>query len=120
MRFERIETWPSGRALAALRTVDVGRLSLTFDAMPKIMTVPFAVDGHDLAVSLYEAGRVPSRINNAVVAFEAGEFDPVDQQGWSVHVLGLASIVDGPAAQGLALARITPDIVDGHTYRAIA
>jgi uncharacterized protein len=77
-----------------LRTAAVGRLSYTEHALPVIRAVPFVVDGTSVVVALrYSASRPAAFSRVTIVAFEAGEWSPDTQTGWSVHCIGKAQVL---------------------------
>lgn len=83
-----------------LRTAAVGRLSYTEMALPVIRAVPFVVDGVSIIAALRHSGVRPAAFTRAtIVAFEAGEWSPDVQAGWSVHCVGRALAV--PAREHL-------------------
>jgi uncharacterized protein len=90
---------PLGRqeCWALLRTVEIGRLCYTENAMPVVRPVPFRVDGTGViaavgaTATLYEVFRRPS-----IVAFEAGEWTPGELRGWSVQAVGKAQTLPRP------------------------
>lgn len=77
-----------------LRTAAVGRLSYTEFALPVIRAVPFVVDGMSIIAALrYSDVRPAAFARTTIVAFEAGEWSPDLQAGWSVHCVGKARAV---------------------------
>lgn len=79
------------RALLATRTF--GRVGVTSGGLPVILPVRYHYDG--LAVTFRTAGGTKLRAAQGgdVLAFEIDSFDPVTLDGWSVLVLGRASVL---------------------------
>jgi uncharacterized protein len=85
-----------------LRTAEVGRLCYTEAAMPIIRPVPFIVDRLSVVVALSLAVVSPEAfVQPSIVAFEAGEWAPSQQQGWSVQLVGKAEAVPDHEAERL-------------------
>ncbi|HZS20588.1 MAG TPA: pyridoxamine 5'-phosphate oxidase family protein [Pseudonocardiaceae bacterium] len=76
-----------------LRTVSVGRLAFTDHSLPVIHPVNFTVDGKDVIIRTSGGGKLAAAVNGLMVAFEADEVDTATHSGWSVVVLGHASLV---------------------------
>ena len=83
-------------AVALLSTIPVGRVVFTVGALPAIVPVAFAV--HDGAVVMRTSPR--SRLAKAapggVLAFEIDNIDAETRTGWSVVVMGVATVVADP------------------------
>ncbi|MFD8736058.1 pyridoxamine 5'-phosphate oxidase family protein [Streptomyces sp. NPDC059618] len=81
--------------LGLLATVPMGRIVYTRQALPAVLPVNFCLD-LDVAVVVRtsESSELASAIDGAVVAFEA---DAAADAGWSVVVLGPATLVTDPA-----------------------
>lgn len=80
---------------ALLATVDVGRVVATSGALPLVVPVNFALDGHAVVFRTTSDGTLAAATRGTVVAFEADQLDPVDRSGWSVVVTGVAEPVTG-------------------------
>ncbi|MBB4910562.1 pyridoxamine 5'-phosphate oxidase family protein [Actinophytocola algeriensis] len=77
-----------------LRTAAIGRLSYTEHALPVIRAVPFVIDATRVIVALQHSASRPAAFSRvAIVAFEAGEWSPDTQTGWSVHFTGKAQVL---------------------------
>src|SRR5690242_8976111 len=72
-----------------LRTVSVGRVGVTIDALPAVLPVNFVVHNGGVLFRTVSGTKLEAATSNAVVAFEA---DSVDQAegAWSVLVRGVA------------------------------
>ena len=79
--------------LALLRTVRVGRLVFTEHARPAVEPVSFRLHRGQVVVRVAGAARLVTSVSDAFVVFEADEFDPDLQYGWSVTVVGYANLV---------------------------
>jgi nitroimidazol reductase NimA-like FMN-containing flavoprotein (pyridoxamine 5'-phosphate oxidase superfamily) len=111
-----------------LATQQVGRVVATAGALPLVVPVNFALDGHAVVFRTASGGTLDAATRGTVVAFEVDEIDPHVRSGWSVVVTGVASPIDDLSdllrAQQLAIApwapgrrdhyvRITPGLVTG-------
>ncbi|MDX6744332.1 pyridoxamine 5'-phosphate oxidase family protein [Actinocorallia sp. A-T 12471] len=91
------ETLTEDQCLDLLVTVPVGRVAFTDRALPAIQPVNFVMDGTDVVLRTGRGSKLAIAMRRAVVAFEAGAFDPVTHAGWTVTVLGEARTVTDPA-----------------------
>ncbi|MFI0898355.1 pyridoxamine 5'-phosphate oxidase family protein [Streptomyces sp. NPDC020983] len=84
--------------LRLLGTVPVGRVVYTRQALPAVLPVSFSLDD-DASVVLRTApgSDLVQAVDGVVVAFEGDEFTAATQSGWSVVVLGRATVVTDPA-----------------------
>lgn len=82
------------RCLELLRSVHVGRVVYTVDALPAVTPVRFAVRGPDVLVRAGGHSRLARGAPGAVIAFQADSIDPDHGVGWSVVVTGVARQVD--------------------------
>jgi hypothetical protein len=122
-------------SLRLLRQARVGRVVFTSRALPAVLPVPFHLDANDRV--RFEAVARPELLrawDGAVVAFQADQVNDVDGSGWSVTVVGRATVSgdipgppdlvgrgDGdPAAQlpGRLLVSIEPQLVTGRALQA--
>lgn len=83
--------------LRLLAQVPIGRIVYTDGALPAVLPVNFSLD-HDFSVLLRTAAasHLARAVDNAVVAFEADQFDLAARTGWSVIVTGRATLVTDP------------------------
>lgn len=119
--------------LRLLAKAPVGRVVYTRQALPAVLPVNFALDS-DASVLLYTSGGsdLVRAIDDVVVAFEADEYHPATQSGWSVVVTGRATVVRDPAeherlsqtgphswmpVQDGVFVRIEPEMVTGRDLR---
>lgn len=111
-----------------LGTVQVGRVALTSRALPVVLPVNFALDGHGIVIRTGPGSMLTASRDDVVVAFEADELDPDTCSGWSVLVTGTMREITSPSAilraEQLRLApwvgggrrhyiRITPGLISG-------
>jgi nitroimidazol reductase NimA-like FMN-containing flavoprotein (pyridoxamine 5'-phosphate oxidase superfamily) len=82
--------------LRLLATARVGRIVHTHHALPAVLPVPFCLDA-DSAVIARTDSQLVCAIDRVVVAFQADEVDPAAHSGWSVVVIGRATVVTDPA-----------------------
>jgi nitroimidazol reductase NimA-like FMN-containing flavoprotein (pyridoxamine 5'-phosphate oxidase superfamily) len=80
-----------------LGSVRVGRVVMTRQALPVVLPVAFALDGHTIVIATAVGSPLAAAsAQQAVVAFEADDLDPVTLSGWSVVVTGTISAVTDP------------------------
>jgi nitroimidazol reductase NimA-like FMN-containing flavoprotein (pyridoxamine 5'-phosphate oxidase superfamily) len=92
------------RCRTLLRSVDLGRVLLSLDAMPVAFPVNYRLVDEDTIVFRTAAGTKLSRaVDRRLVGFEVDRVDSEAAVGWSVLVLGIASVVTDPGE----LARLT-------------
>jgi uncharacterized protein len=95
--------------LALLASVPVGRIVFTDRALPAVQPVNFVLDGDYVVIRTTAGSRLASAARNAVVAFEADEFDAHMRKGWSVTMVGHARAVQDLAEiERLALLPLIP------------
>jgi nitroimidazol reductase NimA-like FMN-containing flavoprotein (pyridoxamine 5'-phosphate oxidase superfamily) len=85
-----------------LRGANIGRVSVTYDALPVIAPVNYVVDGSSIVFRTRRDGMLASACNETVIAFEIDELAADGTSGWSVNVVGVASLL-GPSEQLRAL-----------------
>jgi uncharacterized protein len=93
-------------SLALLRSATIGRLAIHAGALPAIVPVNFAVTEHAIVIRTGTGSKLQQAIDNAVVAFEVDDFDPMRHTGWSVNVVGVAREITEPGE--LELVRRVP------------
>jgi hypothetical protein len=109
------------QCLQLMAGMAVGRVVYTLNAMPAVLPVRFRIDP-DGSVVLEEcsASELVRAVEGAVIAFETGEVSGVDGSGWSVTVLGRASVAPVPttgtdqvAHKDQVQIRLLPEVVTG-------
>jgi len=85
------------RCRELLRSVDVGRLLLSLDAMPVAFPVNYRlVDDDRIVFRTGEGTKLSRALDRRLVGFEIDQVDNAEASGWSVLVLGIASVVTDP------------------------
>jgi uncharacterized protein len=82
--------------LALLATRSVGRLVFTYRALPDVLPVNYRLDGENVLIRLAIGSTAATATRNAVVAFEADDFDIPSRTGWSVTLVGRAREITEP------------------------
>jgi uncharacterized protein len=108
--------------LRLLATATLGRVGVSSGALPSVLPVNFRFDGRQILIRTGVGTKLDAAVDNAVVAFEVDEIDPVAHTGWSVMVTGVARELTDPGelagAQVPPLARWAPR--DEHRVIAIS
>jgi hypothetical protein len=68
----------------------------TARALPAVGPVNFSVVNEEIVLRTGTGSKLDAAVANAVVAFEADEFDVERREGWSVVVVGEARVVTDP------------------------
>jgi nitroimidazol reductase NimA-like FMN-containing flavoprotein (pyridoxamine 5'-phosphate oxidase superfamily) len=92
-QLSELHTLDHAECLRLLRTAMVGRIVFTESALPAIHPVNFTLDGGNVIIRTSGGGKLAAAVNGAVVAFEADDIDTVTRTGWSVVVVGHASLI---------------------------
>jgi nitroimidazol reductase NimA-like FMN-containing flavoprotein (pyridoxamine 5'-phosphate oxidase superfamily) len=79
------------RRLLATRTL--GRVGLTSGALPVIMPVEYVYEDDVITFRTEHDAKLRSAAHGDVLAFEVDAYDSVSGHGWSVHVLGRATVL---------------------------
>ena len=93
------------QCLALVASVPVGRVVYTDQALPAVVPMSFVLDGDEVVFHTGAGSALAAAIRNAVVAFQADEFDPGTTTGWSITIIGQARLVDN-AEETARLARL--------------
>ncbi|MEV7010806.1 pyridoxamine 5'-phosphate oxidase family protein [Streptosporangium sp. NPDC051022] len=88
--------------LLLLSTTPIGRVVFTDRALPAVQPVGFRLDGEDIVIRTTAGSKLATATRDAVVAFEADDFDAVLRTGWSVTAVGHARAVRPGEAARLA------------------
>lgn len=91
--------------LAMLGSVPIGRIVFTDRALPAVQPVRFVLDGENVVIRTGAGSTLSAATGDAIVAFEADEFDAARRSGWSVTAVGPARAVTDPAERA-RLARL--------------
>jgi len=79
--------------LALLRHASIGRVGLSVGALPVVLPVNFVLVPGAILLRTSRGSKLTAAWDQAVVAFEADDYDPVDRTGWSVLVQGRSRVV---------------------------
>ena len=79
------------RHLLATRTL--GRVGLTSGALPVIMPVEYVYEAGAITFRTEHDAKLRAAEHGDVLAFEVDAFDAASGHGWSVHVLGRATVI---------------------------
>jgi nitroimidazol reductase NimA-like FMN-containing flavoprotein (pyridoxamine 5'-phosphate oxidase superfamily) len=88
-----LEVLPFDSCLSLLAAVSVGRVGFVADGEVVVLPVNFVVDGQDVVFRTASGLKLSSAEVRTPVAFEADNYDDIDQSGWSVLVSGRAEVV---------------------------
>jgi nitroimidazol reductase NimA-like FMN-containing flavoprotein (pyridoxamine 5'-phosphate oxidase superfamily) len=88
-----LEILPFEACLRLLASVPVGRVGFFADGELVVLPVNHVVDGHDPVFRTAQGSKLSAAEGQSLVAFEADEYDPQTQSGWSVLVTGRAEVV---------------------------
>jgi nitroimidazol reductase NimA-like FMN-containing flavoprotein (pyridoxamine 5'-phosphate oxidase superfamily) len=114
------------QCLALLRTASLGRVIFTHRAMPAVRPVRFTVVGEAVVFAVPDGSPLYAGARDAVVAFEADEFDVDFDTGWFVSVLGratefpdaevaeIACLCRCPSRAGRRFLQIPVETITGH------
>ncbi len=126
---------PAGECLRRLKSVPVGRIAYTKNALPAVEPVKFALDGRHIVIRIDPGSPLSAALHHTVVAFEADQMDGDNHRGWSVTIVGNAREVIDPreiarlrtlgieswaAADDDYFVQIMPGIVTGQELLAVA
>ncbi|MEY2420682.1 MAG: hypothetical protein QOI95_749 [Acidimicrobiaceae bacterium] len=99
--------------LRLLALATIGRIGITSGALPTVLPINFHLDRERILVRTGRGSKLDAALQNAVVAFEVDDFDPIYHSGWSVSVTGVATEISDPdeldAAHRMPIARWAPD-----------
>jgi nitroimidazol reductase NimA-like FMN-containing flavoprotein (pyridoxamine 5'-phosphate oxidase superfamily) len=107
-----LEVLDRDECLRLLATRTIGRIGVTSRSLPSVLPVNFKLDGERILVRTGVGSKLDAATQNAVVAFEVDDFDPMYHSGWSVVVTGVTSEITDPAEleelRSVLLARWAP------------
>jgi nitroimidazol reductase NimA-like FMN-containing flavoprotein (pyridoxamine 5'-phosphate oxidase superfamily) len=84
--------------LERLEQSSVGRIAVTHRALPVIVPVNYALAGSRILFRTERDGMLAHACTGNVVAFEVDEVSTSGRSGWSVLVVGTATLLEGSAA----------------------
>jgi nitroimidazol reductase NimA-like FMN-containing flavoprotein (pyridoxamine 5'-phosphate oxidase superfamily) len=85
-----VEGLSRDECMALLDTATVGRVGVSVGAIPAVLPVNYVMDGDAIVFRTVPGTKLDAALTNAVVAFEADDFDWRHETGWSVLVRGIA------------------------------
>src|SRR3954464_3237747 len=88
-----LEVLTDEESRALLAAGGVGRVAVTADALPVIAPVNYVLDGSSIVFRTKRDGMLSRACDDAVIAFEIDDLAADGSGGWSVHVVGIASLV---------------------------
>ena len=89
-----LEVLDRSECLRLLSSATLGRVAITWGALPAVLPVSFRLDGERILVRARRGSRLDRALRDAVVAFEVDEVDLAAHTGWSVAVTGRATVSD--------------------------
>lgn len=130
--FIRLDRAESMRLLASAQ---VGRLIFTVNALPTVRLMNYALVDGLIVVRTAAGTTVARKADDVVVAFEVDDLDVATSSGWSVIVIGRATLVTDPGLIGRyqrvplkpwapggrdQFVQITTEVVEGRRVRRAA
>jgi uncharacterized protein len=94
--------------LALLARTQVGRVVFTERALPAVVPVAFAMDEDAIVMCTASGTRLAAAAAGGVLAFQVDDIDATTRTGWSVVVIGVADLVDGPMDQARIRCLVEP------------
>ena len=91
-------TLSQDECFAALANGAVGRVAITAQALPAIVPVNYALDGHAIVFRTRNDGVLARACDGNVVAFEVDRLAQDGRTGWSVLVVGVGALLTGSDA----------------------
>jgi nitroimidazol reductase NimA-like FMN-containing flavoprotein (pyridoxamine 5'-phosphate oxidase superfamily) len=115
-----LEVLGRDECMRLLASASLGRLGITTGALPTVLPVNFRLVGDQVVFRTGSGTKLDAATDNAVVAFEVDDMDPVWHTGWSVVVTGVAREVTDP--DELAAIELTsiPHWAPDHASRLVA
>jgi len=115
-----LEVLGRDECLRLLTVATLGRIGFTSGALPTVLPVTFHLDEEHIYVCTGRGSTLDVALHDSVVAFEADDFDPIHQCGWSVAVTGIASAVSTPIELDLAHRELSAPWANGGNEAVLA
>jgi uncharacterized protein len=115
-----LEVLERHECLRLLGTATLGRIGVSSGALPTVLPVNFRFDGHRILFRTGAGTKLDAATQNAVVAFEVDEIDPLAHTGWSVVVRGVARELTDPDELAEAQTRPLASWAPGEDHRVLA
>ena len=111
---EGLELLTEEESIELLAQAEVGRVGITMGALPAIFPVNYRwIDG-TIVFRTSPGSKLSAALNNCVVAFEVDDYSATDRTGWSVLVVGRASVSHDLDTTLKVLAADLVPFADGH------
>ncbi|MEN3533732.1 pyridoxamine 5'-phosphate oxidase family protein [Microbispora sp. ZYX-F-249] len=91
-----LEILSGGECLDLLASAPIGRIVFTDRALPAVQPVNFCLLDGNIVIRTAAGSKLAAAARNAIVAFEADDFDVSCRTGWSVTAVGPARAVSEP------------------------
>jgi hypothetical protein len=92
-----LEIVDRAECLQLLGAERVGRIGLSWGALPVVLPINYAFDHGEIILRTAPGTKLSAALAETVVAFEIDGYDSVGHTGWSVLVRGTARHLDEPA-----------------------
>jgi nitroimidazol reductase NimA-like FMN-containing flavoprotein (pyridoxamine 5'-phosphate oxidase superfamily) len=89
----RLSVMPEDECRELLHRGKIGRVSVTHDALPVIAPVNYVMDGNSIVFRTRRDGMLANACDETVIAFEIDDLAGDGSSGWSVNVVGVASLL---------------------------
>jgi len=113
--------------VANLRRHSLGRIAVSHRGLPQILPINYTLDGAAVMFRTDEGGLLDRCCHDTVVAFEVADYDDHAGAGWSVHIVGTASVLDAGdslraiemqlesagASDGKVFVKVVPGVISG-------
>ncbi len=93
-----LEVLSDDECRALLKEASVGRVAISINALPAVLPVNYRLLGDSILFFTSPGMKLRSALANSVIGFEVDRIDEATETGWSVLVVGLASLVTDPDA----------------------
>ena len=104
LRDEGLELLTDAQCFELLGRVHIGRVGVSVGALPAIFPVNFCFSQGSVYFLTGEGTKLRAALRGAVVAFEVDEFDPSNDTGLSVLIVGRATEISDVATRSRVLA----------------
>jgi nitroimidazol reductase NimA-like FMN-containing flavoprotein (pyridoxamine 5'-phosphate oxidase superfamily) len=115
-----LEVLMEEQCLSLLAGSVLGRIAVTVGAVPAIFPVNFRLLDGQIVFRTSDGTKLHHSAENAVVAFEVDDVDPVTHEGWSVLVVGVARELKDRAMADAVLGQLPRPWAPGEREHVIA